>query len=216
MGMELITAGTTDGVYGKEKNIPLGPVTTCKDGNFECGFAFEVVVTLKFFISDVHVDCYWGQDAKGDRIRELVKCTGGPPPTGFESLDPPVTRTAHKTYGGTDYTRDGAAYGNDDYRSDNNGGYLDEKQLLKGKIRWFDQPASLGSVPATAGFGRRIRINDAFIARADPDCSGAFCCLGWEHVADVTFCSDCTIITTTAPTIQNVAAPAVCPALAAN
>lgn len=215
-GMELVTAGTTAGVYGKEKNIPLGPVTTCKNGKFECGFAFEVVVTLKFFIAETPEDCYWGQDAKGDRTSELVTCTGGPPPNAFASLVPPVTTTAHKTYGGNNYTHGGANYGNDDYRSDNNGGYLDEKQILKGKIRWFDQPATMGRVPAAAGFGHRVIINDSFIARADPDCAGAFCCLGWDHVADVTFCSDCTILTTTAPTIQNVAAPAVCPALAAN
>ncbi len=215
-GMLLRTSGVSNGTYGDEKDIPLGPVLTCKDGNFEVGFSFEMVVFIRFEIAEAWEMCYWGQDAKGDRTRETVTCTGGPPPTGFTPLDPPVSRTRHKNYGGTDYPHGGDDYGNDDYRPDRNGGYLDTKRLLHGRVRWWDEPSSSGSVPATAGLGTHVTINDSFIARADPDCEGEFCCKGWDHVADVTFCSDCTIITTTAPTLQNEATPAVCPALATN
>ncbi|MBL0062292.1 MAG: lamin tail domain-containing protein, partial [bacterium] len=102
-GMLLRTGGVSHGVYGDEEDIPLGPVLTCKDGNYEVGFSFEMVVFIRFEIADAWEMCYWGQDAKGDRTRETVTCTGGPPPTGFAPLDPPVTRVRHKNYGGTDY-----------------------------------------------------------------------------------------------------------------
>jgi len=211
--LEIRTAGVSDGTYCGQKNVPLGATVTCAGGNYEVSFAFEVVLTLKYFISEVPADCYWGQDAKGDRSAEIGTCKNG----AFVPLKPPDREEFHKEYGGVEYPRGGAAYGNDDYRPDRHGGTLDQSQQIRGKVRWWDKPGVEGPLPG-GGLAIRYTANDAFFARADPQCQpvNIECCRSWEIVWDVTFCADCSIIQTTPPTFQNEQTPLTCPALAAN
>ncbi len=213
--LELRTSGTTNGVYSAKKNLPLGPIVRCNagTGEYTIAFAFEVEVTMKYKLAPMSSDCSWGQNCKRTSITVHGAC---------DSLDnfvpaiPAVVDTDYKNYGGHDYPRDGAAWGNDDYRPDSHGATQDQSQQIKGKIRWYDWPARTGVL----GLDEAIRDHRRamFSARVDPQCVplNIICCQTWELEWDVTICPNCVIHQTIPPNIFNYSTPAVCPALAPN
>lgn len=218
--IDIATAGNVAGNYPVGGGpTPLGPVVSCNaaTGDFEVGFGWEVTVIYHYYLSFIPANCYSGQDAKGDRTRTPIVCVHIPL-DGTVEIPAGLTRTGHKNYGGTDYPAGGAGYGNDDYRHDNNGGYLDESNLIGGIVRWYDEPSSSGTLPK--GTGMRLTANDHFLCRADPECPPippVLCCKEWDCAWDVTFCQNCSqTIQHTPPTFTGPAVPGACPALAGN
>jgi hypothetical protein len=211
--LELRTTGTCNGVYGSQKNVPLGPIMRCDPDTREytIGYAFEVEVTIKYKLAHMSSDCSWGQNCKRTSIYEVGTCDNL---GGFVPSNPAESDTSYKTFNGTRYSRDGADWGNDDYRPENHGATQDQSQQIKGKIRWHDWPARQDTRPLNRAIRDHRRA--IFSARVDPQCMpvNIICCQTWELEWDVTICPGCDVHQTIAPHIFNNVTPQDCPALA--
>jgi hypothetical protein len=192
--------------------LPMGPVVKCDPatGNIEVGYGWETSIYYKY-VWGYPPFIYWGQDAKSTRTYTPVICVTVP----FHTIQVPVGATTSRDPNGN--PGNGATYGNDDYRIDNNGGYLDTGNLIKsGTVRYWDEPSTSGTLPN--GVGLRCTANDHFMCRADPECPPVppvWCCKVWDVSWDVTFCQNCSAtIQNSPPTMSAPVAPAVCPGLA--
>jgi hypothetical protein len=213
--MTILSAGTANGDYGGTKNFPLGAIVRCdpETRDYFIGFSFEIEATIKWELAEDFIICYWGQDCKRTSTTETGSCNNAGV---FQPAVPPETETSHKEHGGNDYPRDGANWGNDDYRPDNHGETLDMSQLIKGTVRWLDVPNIRGTRPRNRAI--RDTRHAAFSARIDPQCQpvNIICCQQWEVEWDVTICPGCVVTQTVAPRIFNQSTPADCPTLAEN
>lgn len=211
--LEILTSGTARGEYQGEKNRRLGAKVRCEDGNYLVDYAFEVVITYKYYLVESGgTSCSCGQDCKRTDTRTVGNCVNG----AFVPLNPAVGDTSHKKVGNTEYPRDGSSYGNDHYGSRPGDSGTDRSEL--GRDSWYDRPKNKGELPTRGGEPLAIRVKRTaqFFARADPNCEPqqAECCRQWDLDWDVTFCEDCDTLSHQAPIIHNEITPANCPALA--
>ncbi|MBL0061064.1 MAG: CHRD domain-containing protein [bacterium] len=212
--LQLLTGGAAEGEYQGEKNRTLGPRVSCANGEYNVSYAFEVVITYKYFLVESGgVLCEYGQDLKRTDTRTVGECTDA---TTFTPLVPAVGSTGHKKEGTTQYPFSGSSYGNDHYGS--RPGDTGVVETTLGKKSWYDRPESKGKMPRNAAgpLAVKVKREAQFVASAMPQCApvNVVCCRQWDLSWEIIFCEDCSIRQLTPPTITNEVTPGDCPELA--